>query len=98
MTAVAVVLLIVAAAAVFAIAAVVVGREAHRLDARAPRTIYTLDDAIAYVADHVPADSQARLTHDEVEQLLRLHLRRLHDKGLLPVQPLDQLQDIDIPV
>ena len=40
--------------AVFVIAAVVVGREAHRLDAVAPRVVYRVDEAVDFVADRVP--------------------------------------------
>jgi hypothetical protein len=94
----AVALIVVAVAGVFAIAATTIGREAHRLDAVAPRTVYNLDDAIAYVADALPLDSQARLTHDDVEQLLRWHMAQLHGEGLQPSSPFDQVQDIDRPV
>ena len=75
----------IAAVAVFVIAAVVVGREAHRLDAVAPRVVYRLDEAVDFVADRVPPATQARLTPAEVEQLLVFHLRWLHAKGLQPV-------------
>ena len=61
---------VVAAVAVFVIAAVVVGREAHRLDAVAPRVVYRLDEAVEFVGDRVPPATQARLTPGEVEQLL----------------------------
>ena len=61
---------VVAAVAVFVIAAVVVGREAHRLDAVAPRVVYHLDEAVEFVADRVPPATQARLTPAELEQLL----------------------------
>jgi hypothetical protein len=87
--------LVVAALAVFAIAAAVVGRESHRLDAVAPRVVYELDDAVDYVADHLPADSQARLSHDDVRLLLREHLRQLRSEGLVPAVAEDQVQDID---
>lgn len=87
----------VAAVAVFAIAAVVVGREAHRLDAVAPRVIYRLDEAVDFVADRVPPATQARLTPAEVEQLLVFHLRWLHAKGLQPVDVTDRRQDIVSP-
>ena len=63
---------VIAAVAVFVIAAVVVGREAHRLDAVAPRVVYQLDEAVDFVSDRLPAASQARLTPAEVEQLLAL--------------------------
>jgi hypothetical protein len=98
MTVVAVVLIVIAAIAVFAIAAVVIGREARRLDTVAPRTVYLLDEAVEFVADHLPPESQARLTHDEVRELLVMHMRRLHDKGLQPTGVVDHVQDIDLPV
>ena len=80
---------------VFVIAAVSIGREAHRLDAVAPRAVYMLDDAVAFVAARLPAESQARLTFDEVQQLLVAHLRWLHAKGLQPRDVIDRPQDID---
>jgi hypothetical protein len=97
-TVVAVLILVLAGIAVFAIAAVVIGREARRLDARAPRATYVFDDAVDYVADHLPPDSQARLTHDEVRQLLRLHMSQLRQYGLQPPVAVDQPQDIERPV
>ena len=60
---------IIAAVLVFAIAAGTIGREAHRLDAIAPRAVYQLDEAVDFVADRIPAESQARLTPAEVESL-----------------------------
>jgi hypothetical protein len=80
---------------VFVIAAVSIGREAHRLDAVAPRAVYMLDDAVAFVAARLPAESQARLTFDEVQQLLVAHMRWLHAKGLQPRDVIDRQQDID---
>ncbi len=80
---------------VFVIAAVSIGREAHRLDAVAPRAVYMLDDAVEFVAAQLPAESQARLTFDEVQQLLVAHMRWLHAKGLQPRDVIDRPQDID---
>lgn len=80
---------------VFVVAAVSIGREAHRLDAVAPRAVYMLDDAVAFVAARLPAESQARLTFDEVQQLLVAHMRWLHAKGLQPRDVIDRPQDID---
>jgi len=91
------VLAAVAAVVVFVIAAVVVGREAHRLDAVAPRVVYRLDEAVDFVADRVPSATQARLTPAEVEQLLVFHLQWLHAKGLQPVDVTDRRQDIITP-
>jgi len=87
--------LLVAAAAVFVMAAVVVGREAHRLDAVAPRSVYVPEEALEFVAEFLPEATQARLTPDELESLLRLHMRWLHAKGLQPTNVIDRRQDID---
>lgn len=91
----ALVLLVVAGIGVFAIAAVVIGRESHRLDAVSPRALYVLEEATDYVADHVPEASQARLTHDEVRELLRWHMEQLRSEGLQPPVADDHVQDID---
>ncbi len=80
---------------VFAIAAGTIGREAHRLDAVAPRAVYELDEAVDFVADRLPPESQARLTPGEVEELLRAHLRWMHEQGLQPDRAVDARQTID---
>lgn len=79
---------------VFIIAAVVVGREAHRLDAVAPRSVYLIDEVVEFVAEYLPPETQARLTPAELEQLLTLHMRWLHAKGLQPTNVIDRRQDI----
>jgi hypothetical protein len=86
---------VLAALLVFAIAAGTVGREAHRLDAIAPRAVYQLDEAVDFVSDRIPAESQARLTPAEVEALLVAHLRWLHEQGLQPDRVVDARQAID---
>ena len=80
---------------VFVIAAVTVGREARRLDAVAPRAVYDLEVAVAFVADALPEVTQARLTLDELRSLLVAHMRWLHAKGLQPEKVVDRPQDID---
>ena len=92
------VLILLAAALVFVIAAVVVGREAHRLDAVAPRSVYIPEEAAEFVAEYLPDDSQARLTPDDLDQLLAFHMRWLHSKGLQPSNVIDRRQDITTPV
>ena len=74
MSSITIVFAVIAAVLVFAIAAGVVGREAHRLDAVAPRVVYEIDNAVKFVADNLPAGTQARLTIDEVRALLLCHL------------------------
>lgn len=93
-----VVLSIIAAFSVFVIAAVVLGREARRLDAIAPRAVYQLDEAVEYVADALPRSTQARLTPEELRTLLTAHMRWLHARGLQPDGITDRPQDIDATV
>jgi hypothetical protein len=92
------VFVVVTAIAVFVIAALVVGREAHRLDAVAPRSVYVVDEAVEFVAEYLAPETQARLTPDELEQLLTAHMRWLHSKGLQPANVVDRRQDITRPV
>jgi hypothetical protein len=90
--------LVAAGVVVFAVAAIVVGREARRLDAVAPRSVYIPDEAVEFVAEYLPPVSQARLTPAELEQLLRFHMRWLHSRGLQPTNVIDRRQDIAAPV
>ncbi|MEY3640525.1 MAG: hypothetical protein RLZZ199_330 [Actinomycetota bacterium] len=83
-----------AAVCVLAIAAIVIGREARRLDAVAPRAVYDLDQAADFVADRLPEVTQARLTPDELQAMLALHMRWLHAQGLQPDRAVDRRQDI----
>ena len=94
MSAVLIVASIIAALLVFAIAAVIIGREARRLDSVAPRAVYELEQATQFVADNLPSETQARLTFAELRKLLVFHMRWLHDKGLQPEGVVDRRQDI----
>ena len=98
MDALTIVFAVVAALGVFVIAAVSVGREAHRLDAVAPRVVYQLDEAVDFVCDRLPEESQARLTPEEVQQLLVFHMRWLHGQGLQPDDVVDAPQSIAEPL
>jgi len=88
-------LIVLAAVAVFAIAAVVIGREAHRLDSVAPRAVYDLEEAVEFVADRLPSFAARQLTHDEVRELLRWHMLELRTKGLQPPKAVDAVQQIN---
>ena len=90
--------ILIGAVVVFVIAAVVVGREAHRLDAVAPRSVYIPEEAFEFVAEYVPEQTQARLRPDELEAMLNAHMRWLHSKGLQPDGVVDRRQDITTPV
>ena len=67
---------------VFAIAAVVVGREARRLAAEPVQRTFNYEDAVAWVCDHVSDDVAAVLTPDDVRQILDWHLEYFRLKGL----------------
>jgi hypothetical protein len=56
--------------------------------------VYVVDEAVEFVAEYLPTDSQARLTPEELEQLLTIHMRWLHAKGLQPTNVIDRRQDI----
>ena len=94
MSAVLIIASIIAALLVFVIAAVIIGREARRLDSVAPRAVYELEQATQFVADNLPSETQARLTFAELRKLLVFHMRWLHLKGLQPAGVVDRRQDI----
>jgi hypothetical protein len=98
MSAITIVFAIVSALLVFIIAAVVVGREARRLDTVAPRVIYDIEQAVQFVADSLPEETQSRLTIEEVRELLLAHLSWMHDRDLLPLDVTDRVQNIAVPV
>jgi hypothetical protein len=75
-------LALLAAAAVFAIAAVVVGREARRLATKAPGRVFEFEDAVSWVCDHVDNRVAAVLTPDDVRRILNWHLEYFRIKGM----------------
>ena len=81
---------------VFVIAAVVIGRETTRLRGEAPRPVFDLDEAVEWVANHLPADVTAELSHDDVRQILRWNLEFFRTKGVTgngksPEQPAENI-------
>lgn len=74
--------LLVALALVFAIAAAVVGREARRLDAEPPRPVFDPDEAVEWVANHLPFEISAVLSHDDVRRILDWNLQYFRSKGV----------------
>ncbi|HEX4978812.1 MAG TPA: hypothetical protein VFV35_01990 [Acidimicrobiales bacterium] len=77
-----VVYLLVALGLAFAIAAIAIGREARRLDAEPPRPVFDPDEAVEYVANHLPFDIAAVLSHADVKQILDWNLEFLRSKGV----------------
>ncbi len=73
---------VLAAVAVFAIAAVVIGREARRLATKPPGRVFEFEDAVSWVCDHVDEQVAAVLTPDDVRQILNWHLEFFRIKGV----------------
>ncbi|MGH9154636.1 MAG: hypothetical protein ACRD1K_02005 [Acidimicrobiales bacterium] len=73
---------IVAVALVFVIAAVVIGREARRLDAVPPQPAFELEEAVDWVADHLPFEVSAVLSHDDVRRIIDWNLEFFRLKGV----------------
>jgi hypothetical protein len=69
-------------ALVMAVAAGAIGREARRLDALPPRAVFDVDEAVLWVAEHLPDEVTAQLSYDDVRRLLELSLDHLRGLGL----------------
>lgn len=68
--------------AVFSIAAVVIGREARRLDAVPPRPVFDMDEAVVWVAEHLPFEFSAVLSHADVRNIIDWNLEYFRSKGV----------------
>ena len=77
-----VVYILIALGLAFAIAAIVVGREARRLDSVPPQPVFDPDEAVEYVANHLPFDVAAVLSHGDVKRILDWNLEFFRSKGL----------------
>ena len=71
-----------ALAVAFVIAAVVVGRETGRLADEPPRPVFDLDEAVDWVATHLPFEVSAALSHEDVRQILRWNLDFFRSRGV----------------
>jgi len=78
---------------VFVIAAWVIGREARRLGAVRYVPTYRLDEAVAYVGDHLSDETSAELTYEQVREILRWHLEFLQSQQAAAHQ-MDSTNDV----
>jgi hypothetical protein len=69
---------------VVAIASYTVGREAFTLALQPKQAVFDLDEAVDFVADELPFEVAAQLSHDDVRRMLEWHLEHLRDKGVPP--------------
>jgi hypothetical protein len=76
------VFVVAAAVLVVVIALVAVGREAFTMAAQPRQALFDLDEAVAFVADHLPSPVTARLSYDDVRRLLGWHLEYLRTRGV----------------
>ena len=76
------VFVVVAAVLVVVIALVAVGREALTMGSQPRQALFDLDEAVAFVAEHLSPTVTARLSYDEVRQLLAWHLDYLTARGV----------------
>jgi hypothetical protein len=67
---------------VIGIAAFFVTREATRIAKEPPPALYHLDDALAWVVDHLPDDLAATLTVDDVRRILEAQVDFFKRKGV----------------
>ena len=74
--------LLIGGLAVFAIAAVAVGRVTANLAASPSRAVFDADQALEFVAEALPADVTAELSYDDVRSVLRLFHDYLHERGV----------------
>jgi hypothetical protein len=65
-----VVLIALTAFVIFAIAAVAIGRATFSAATTARQSVFDLDEAVDFVADRLPYELQARLSHDDVRAVL----------------------------
>lgn len=68
------VLFAVGAVAVVAVAFVAVGQVVGRLESERAPAVYDLNDAVDWIADRLPDEVTARMSHDEVALILGWHL------------------------
>jgi hypothetical protein len=76
-------ILVVTAFLVFAIAAVTIGRETHRLDAITPAPALELVDAVDWISERLPEEVSAQISYDDVRALVSWHLEMLETDGVM---------------
>jgi hypothetical protein len=73
---------IVTMAIVFVIGAVAIGREARRLDTFSPVPTLDVEEAVDWIAEHLPEDLAGRLGYPDVRRILDWQLAELERRGL----------------
>ncbi len=83
----AILILVVTTFIVFAIAAITIGRETHRLDSVSPAPALELVDAVDWIAERLPESVSAQITYEDVRDLVTWHLQMLDADGVRQDSP-----------
>jgi hypothetical protein len=75
----------------FVIAAVSVGVVSRSLATRPRRSVYDLEEAVEYVADRLPDELTARISFDDVRNVLLFHCDYLAEKGVASDRTADDI-------
>lgn len=78
--------IVVTALVVVAIALGTVGSVSASLESRPFRAFYDVDEAVDYIADHLPAAVTARLSYEDVRFVVENRLRAMERLGLASVK------------
>jgi hypothetical protein len=92
---VALVLVLLTAFVIFAIAAVAVGRATFTGARTARQAVFDLDEAVEYVADRLPYEVQARISHYDVRAVLGWYLDELEAKRVAYERDEERLPEDD---
>lgn len=83
--------LVLALIGIFVIAAVSIGVVSGSLALRPRRSVYDLEEAVDFVADRLPDEVTARVSYDEVREVLLSHCRYLEQKGIASQRTADAI-------
>ena len=85
--------ILVAVVLVAAIGVVAVGAVVNRLAVEAPVSVFDEDEAVEWIADRLPYDVAAQLSHDDVRALVLWHLEYLESEGVATETQFEEAPD-----
>ena len=77
----------------FLIAAVAVGSVTGVQAQRPMRAVYVVEDAVDYVADHLPPDLAAQISYDDVRAVIEAQIAYMSQRGLASGTTFDTVDD-----
>jgi hypothetical protein len=85
-----IVFLVIAAVAVFAIAAAAVGTVTQRLAVEHPATVFSVEEAVKVIGDDLDDERTARLSYDDVRRVVRWYVEYLDANELTDEEQYDE--------